>query len=59
MTIGQLGGGYVTIPRPGSTDNASFLDAALQQGDSVTVGGVTITVTKSGANSDTISVSKK
>jgi M6 family metalloprotease-like protein len=59
MTIGQLGGGYVTIPRPGSTDKDNFLDAALQQGDSVTVGGVTITVTKSGANSDTISVSKK
>ena len=59
MTIGQLGGGYVIIPRPGSTDKDYFLDAALQQGDSVTVGGVTITVTKSGANSDTISVSKK
>ena len=59
MTIGQLGGGYITIPRPGSTDKDYFLDAALQQGDSVTVGGVTITVTKSGANSDTISVSKK
>jgi M6 family metalloprotease-like protein len=59
MTIGQLGGGYITIPRPGSTDKDYFLDAALQQGDSVTVGGVTITVTKSSANSDTISVSKK
>ena len=58
MTIGQLGGGYVTIRRPGST-SPEFLDAALQQGDSVTVGGVTITVTKSGANSDTISVSIK
>jgi hypothetical protein len=58
MTIGQLGGGYVTIRRPGST-SPEFLDAALQQGDSVTIDGVTITVTKSGLSSDSISVSRK
>jgi M6 family metalloprotease-like protein len=58
MTIGQLGGGYKTIRRPGSTD-ATFRDAALQQGDSVTVEGVTITVTKSAANADTVTISAK
>jgi len=58
MTIGQLGGGYVTIRRPDSTSKV-FLDAALQQGDSVTIDGVTITVTKSGLSSDSISVSRK
>jgi riboflavin synthase alpha subunit len=58
MTIGQLGGGYVTIRRPDSASKV-FLDAALQQGDSVTIDGVTITVTKSGLSSDSISVSRK
>lgn len=58
MTIGQLGGGYKTIRRPGSTD-ATFRDAALQQGDSVTVDGVTITVTKSASKSDTVTISAK
>lgn len=55
MTIGQLGGGYVTIRRPGSTD-PNFRDAALRPGDSVTVDGVTITVTKSGATSDSVNL---
>ena len=58
MTIGQLGGGYVTIRRPGSIDS-TFRDAALQQGDSVTVDGVTITVTKKSGDGDVISVSAK
>jgi M6 family metalloprotease-like protein len=58
MTIGQLGGGYKTIRRPGSTDR-DFRDAALQQGDSVTVDGVTITVTKSAALADIITISAK
>ncbi len=58
MTIGQLGGGYVTIRRPGSTD-ASFRDAALQEGDSVTMEGVTIKVIKKSSDSDTISISTK
>ncbi len=58
MTIGQLGGGYKTIRRPGSTD-ATFRDAALQQGDSVTVDGVTITVTKSASKADTVTISAK
>ena len=58
MTIGQLGGGYVTIRRPGST-SPEFLDAALRQGDSVTIDGVTITVTTSTTNSDTISISSR
>jgi M6 family metalloprotease-like protein len=58
MTIGQLGGGYKTIRRPGSTDR-DFRDAALQQGDSVTVEGVTITVTKSASKADTITISAK
>lgn len=55
MTIGQLGGGYKTIRRTGSTD-PDFRDAALRQGDSVTVDGVTITVTKADAKSDSITV---
>lgn len=58
MTIGQLAGGYNTIRRPGST-NRDFEDAALQPGDTVTVDGVTITVVKSSANSDTVSISAK
>ena len=58
MTIGQLGGGYVAIRRPGSTD-PNFRDAALQQGDSVTVDGVTITVTKKSSDGDVITVSAK
>ena len=58
MTIGQLGGGYKTIGRPGSTDR-DFRDAALQQGDSVTVEGVTITVTKSASQADTVTISAK
>jgi M6 family metalloprotease-like protein len=58
MTIGQLGGGYKTIRRPGSTD-ATFRDAALQQGDSITVDGVTITVKKSASKADTVTISAK
>jgi M6 family metalloprotease-like protein len=58
MTIGQLGGGYVTIPRPGSTDS-NFKDAALRQGDEVVVDGISITVTKASSNSDTVSIKLK
>jgi hypothetical protein len=58
MTIGQLGGGYNTIRRPGSSDR-DYRDAALQQGDTVTVDGVTITVTKASSNGDTVSISAK
>lgn len=58
MTIGQLGGGYVTIRRPGSKD-PDFRDAALREGDSVTVDGVTITVTKAGTSGDAIIVIAK
>lgn len=58
MKIGQLGGGYNTIRRPGST-NRDFRDAALRPGDSVTVEGVTITVTKASSNGDLISVVSK
>jgi M6 family metalloprotease-like protein len=58
MTIGQLGGGYKTIRRTGSTDR-DFRDAALQPGDSVTVDGITITVTSASAKSDSISVTAR
>ena len=54
MSIGQLGGGYVTIRRPGSVDK-NFRDAALRAGDSVTVDGVTVSVTKASGSSDVIS----
>ncbi len=57
MKLGTLGGGYRTQRRAGSTD-ANFEDAALRVGDSVTVDGVTVTVTASGAGGDTIRVSK-
>lgn len=58
MSIGQLGGGYVTIRRPGSVDK-NFRDAALRAGDSVTVDGVTVSVTKASGSSDVISVIAK
>lgn len=56
MKVGQLGGGYVTIRRPGSTDQV-FRDAALRVGDSVSVDGVTIKVIGAGAAGDTVSIS--
>ncbi|MES2321533.1 MAG: DUF4214 domain-containing protein [Pseudomonadota bacterium] len=57
MKLGSLGGGYRTLRRAGSTD-ANFEDAALRAGDSVTVDGVTVTVTASSAAGDTIKVSR-
>jgi M6 family metalloprotease-like protein len=57
MTIGQLGGGYKTIRRPGSTDR-DFRDAALLAGDSVTVEGVTIKVTAANSSGDSVTISK-
>jgi riboflavin synthase alpha subunit len=40
----------------GSTD-PSFEDAALHAGDSITVDGVTVTVTATSADGDTVKVS--
>jgi hypothetical protein len=57
MKLGQLSGGYVVKPRPGARDKKSFLDAALRAGDSITVGGVTITVLSIGKNSDVVKIS--
>jgi len=57
MTLGTLGGGYRTQRRGGSTD-ATFEDAALHVGDSVEVEGVTVTVTETGADGDTVRVSR-
>ncbi|NNG23735.1 hypothetical protein [Telluria aromaticivorans] len=56
MTIGTLKGGYRTVRRPGSIDPA-FEDAALRVGESVTVDGVTVTVTASSKDGDTVKVS--
>jgi M6 family metalloprotease-like protein len=56
MTVAQLGGGYRTQRRVGSTDPA-FEDAALHAGDVITVDGVTVTVTATGADGDTVKVS--
>ncbi len=56
MSIGQLGGGYVTRPRAGSTDRSGFRDAALRAGDSVTVEGVVVTVVESTSNGDKIKI---
>ena len=58
MTLGQLSGGYVVKPRPGAKDKKSFLDAALRVGDSITVGGVTITVVRIGKNGDVVEISR-
>lgn len=58
MTLGSLKGGYRTVRRPGSTDPA-FEDAALRLGESVTVDGVTVTVTASGKDGDTVKVSRQ
>lgn len=57
MTLGTLKGGYRTVRRPGSVDPA-FEDAALRSGESVTVDGVTVTVTASGKDGDTVKISR-
>jgi M6 family metalloprotease-like protein len=57
MTIGTLGGGYRTQRRPGSTD-PNFEDAALHVGDTITVEGVTVMVTATSADGDTVKVTK-
>lgn len=56
MTTGHLKGGYVTQPRPGSTDRAWFTDAALRAGDSVTVDGVVVTVVALDSSGDTVKI---
>ena len=58
MKVGQLGGGYQTQRRPGSTD-PFFEDAALHAGDSITVEDVTVTVVELGTSGDTIRVGVK
>ena len=58
MKLGQLGGGYIVKPRPGSSDKSLFLDAALRVGDSIAVDGVTITVVSIGENSDVVKISR-
>ena len=58
MKVGQLGGGYVVIPRIGSTDKEYFRDAPLRAGDSVTVGGVTITMLSIGEGGDLVKISR-
>jgi riboflavin synthase alpha subunit len=57
MKKGQLGGGYEIQKRIGSTDR-NFEDAALRAGDSITVGGVKITVSELSASGDTVKISK-
>ena len=58
MTKGQLGGGYEIQKRIGSTDKNYYSDAALRTGDSITVGGVKITVTALDESGDTVKISK-
>jgi M6 family metalloprotease-like protein len=55
MTLGSLKAGYVTRRRPGSVD-ASFRDAALRSGESVTVDGVVVTVVQQSSSGDTIRI---
>ena len=54
MKLGQLKGGYRTIPRPGSTDTANFSDAALRTGDTITIDGVVVNVVQLATSGDTI-----
>jgi M6 family metalloprotease-like protein len=58
MKVGQLGGGYVVVPRIGFTDTEYFRDAPLRAGDSVTVGGVTIAVLSIGEGGDVVKISR-
>jgi M6 family metalloprotease-like protein len=58
MTLGTLKGGYRTVRRPGSVD-PNFEDAALRSGESVTVDGVTVTVTASSKDGDTVKISRQ
>lgn len=55
MTIGQLGGGYRTVRRPGSTAK-NFADAALRPGDSVSVEGVRVTFVSTSDTGDAVEV---
>lgn len=57
MKKGQLAGGYEIQKRSGSSD-PNFEDAALHAGDSITVGGVKITVTEISASGDSVKLSK-
>jgi M6 family metalloprotease-like protein len=58
MTVGTLGGGYRTQRRVGSVD-PNFEDAALHVGDTITVDGVTVSVTASSADGNTVKVAKQ
>ncbi|MGH8854294.1 MAG: DUF4214 domain-containing protein [Telluria sp.] len=58
MTLGTLKGGYRTVRRQGSVD-PNFEDAALRTGESVTVEGVTVTVTASSKDGDTVKLSRQ
>jgi M6 family metalloprotease-like protein len=58
MKVGQLGGGYIIQPRPGSSDKNSYTDAALHPGDSIIVEGVKITVTSATKDGDVLTLSK-
>jgi M6 family metalloprotease-like protein len=55
MTLGSLKAGYVTRRRTGSVD-ATFRDAALRTGESVTVDGVVVTVMQQSSSGDTIRI---
>jgi len=57
MTKGQLGGGYETIRRAGSTD-PYFEDAPLRSGESIIVAGLKILVKELSSSGDTITISK-
>ena len=57
MTIPTIKGGWQVQRRPGSTMK-NFADAALQQGDVITVGGVRIEILKRTEAGDLVKVSK-
>ena len=57
MTIPSIKGGWKTQRRTGSTAQ-DFTDATLKSGDSITVNGVTISVTSLGSSAAEIKISK-
>jgi len=56
FTKPQLGGGYVIIPRT-SGGQSNFVDAALHEGNAVTVDGVKVKVDSISQDGDTVTIS--
>jgi hypothetical protein len=57
MTIPTIKGGWKVQRRPGSTD-PQFVDAALREGEAITVEGLRIEVVSRDQNGDTVKITK-